>query len=32
MKLAEALLVRSDLLKKIKHLQNRIHPVLIITE
>lgn len=32
MKLAEALLLRSDLQKKIEHLQNRIHPVLIITK
>lgn len=32
MKLAEALLWRSDLLKKVEHLQDRIRPVLIITE
>lgn len=31
MKLAEALLLRSDLLKKIEHLQNRIRPVLIVS-
>ena len=32
MKLAEALLLRSDLLKKIEHLQNRIRPVLIVSD
>lgn len=32
MKLAEALLLRSDLQKKIEHLQHRIYPVLIISE
>lgn len=31
MKLAEALLLRSDLLKKIEHIQNRISPVLIVS-
>jgi ABC-type uncharacterized transport system fused permease/ATPase subunit len=30
MKLAEGLLLRSDLMKKIEHLQNRIRPVLIV--
>lgn len=32
MKLAEALLPRADLLKKIEHLQNRIRPVLIVPD
>ncbi len=32
MKLAEGLLLRADLMKKIEHLQNRIRPVLIVTE
>ena len=32
MKLAEGLLLRADLLKKIEHLQNRITPVLIVSE
>lgn len=32
MKLAEALLLRSDLMKKIEHLQNRIRPVLIVSD
>src|SRR5690606_9017255 len=32
MKLAEALLLRADLLKKIEHLQNRIRPVLIVSD
>ncbi len=32
MKLAEALLLRSDLIKKIEHLQNRIRPVLIVSD
>ena len=32
MKLAEALLLRSDLLKKIEHIQNRIRPVLIVSD
>lgn len=32
MKLAEGLLLRADLLKKIEHLQNRIRPVLIVSE
>lgn len=32
MKLAEALLLRSDLLKKIEHIQNRIIPVLIVSD
>lgn len=32
MKLAEGLLVRADLLKKIEHLQNRIRPVLIVSD
>lgn len=32
MKLAEALLPRADLLKKIEHLQNRIRPVLIVSD
>ena len=32
MKLAEALLLRSDLMKKIEHIQNRIRPVLIVSE
>lgn len=31
MKLAEALLLRSDLMKKIEHLQNRIRPVLVVS-
>lgn len=31
MKLAEGLLLRADLLKKIEHLQNRIRPVLIVS-
>jgi hypothetical protein len=31
MKLAEGLLLRADLIKKIEHLQNRIRPVLIVT-
>lgn len=32
MKLAEGLLLRADLMKKIEHLQNRIRPVLIVSE
>ena len=32
MKLAEALLLRADLMKKIDHLQNRIVPVLIVSD
>ena len=32
MKLAEGLLLRSDLMKKIEHLQNRIRPVLIVSD
>lgn len=32
MKLAEALLLRSDLLKKTEHIQNRIIPVLIVSD
>ncbi len=32
MKLAEALLLRADLIKKIEHLQNRIRPVLIVSD
>ncbi len=32
MKLAEALLLRADLMKKIEHLQNRIIPVLIVSD
>ena len=32
MKLAEALLLRADLMKKIDHLQNRITPVLIVSD
>ena len=32
MKLAEGLLLRADLLKKIEHLQNRIKPVLIVAD
>jgi len=32
MKLAEALLLRSDLMRKIEHLQNRIRPVLIVSD
>lgn len=32
MKLAEALLLRADLMKKIEHLQNRITPVLIVSD
>src|SRR5690625_296577 len=31
MKLAEGLLLRADLIKKIDHLQNRIRPVLIVS-
>jgi hypothetical protein len=31
-KLAEALLLRADLIKKIEHLQNRIRPVLIVSD
>lgn len=31
MKLAEGLLLRADILKKIEHLQNRIRPVLIVS-
>lgn len=31
MKLAEGLLLRSDLIKKIDHLQNRIRPVLVVS-
>lgn len=32
MKLAEGLLLRSDLIKKIEHLQNRIRPILIVSD
>ena len=32
MKLAEALLLRADLLRKIEQLQNRIRPVLIVSD
>lgn len=32
MKIAEALLLRADLMKKIEHLQNRIRPVLIVSD
>ncbi len=32
MKLAEALLLRSDLMKKIEQFQNRIRPVLIVSD
>ena len=32
MKLAEALLLRSDLMKKIEHIQNRIRPVVIVSD
>ncbi|GGW61094.1 hypothetical protein DFQ11_102595 [Winogradskyella epiphytica] len=32
MKLAEGLLLRADLLKKIEHLQNRIRPILIVSD
>lgn len=32
MKLAEGLLLRADLIKKIEHLQNRIRPVLIVAD
>ena len=32
MKLAEGLLLRADLKKKIEHLQNRIRPVLIVSD
>ena len=32
MKLAEGLLLRADLMKKIDHLQNRIRPVLIVSD
>lgn len=32
MKLAEGLLLRADLIKKIEHLQNRISPVLIVSD
>ncbi|SHF44689.1 hypothetical protein SAMN05444483_101142 [Salegentibacter echinorum] len=32
MKLAEGLLLRTDLMKKIEHLQNRIRPVLIVSD
>lgn len=32
MKLAEGLLLRADLMKKIEHLQNRINPVLIVSD
>lgn len=32
MKLAEGLLLRADLMKKIEHLQNRIMPVLIVSD
>ena len=32
MKLAEGLLLRADLIKKIEHLQNRIMPVLIVSD
>ena len=31
-KLAEGLLLRADLMKKIEHLQNRIKPVLIVSD
>lgn len=31
-KLAEALFLRSDLMKKIEHIQNRIVPVLIVSD
>jgi len=32
MKLAEGLLLRADLIKKIEHVQNRIRPVLIVSD
>jgi mRNA-degrading endonuclease toxin of MazEF toxin-antitoxin module len=32
MKLAEGLLLRADLLKKIEHLEYRIRPVLIVSD
>jgi len=32
LKLAEGLLLRADLVKKIEHLQNRIRPVLIVSD
>ena len=32
MKLAEGLLLRADIMKKIEHLQNRIRPVLIVSD
>ncbi|WP_051209927.1 DIP1984 family protein [Gelidibacter mesophilus] len=32
MKLAEGLLIRADLMKKIEHLQNRIRPLLIVSD
>lgn len=32
MKLAEGLLLRADLMKRIEHLQNRIRPVLIVSD
>ncbi len=32
MKLAEGILLRADLMKKIEHLQNRIRPVLIVSD
>lgn len=32
MKLAEGLLLRADLMKKIEHLQHRIRPVLIVSD
>ncbi len=32
MKLAEGLLLRADLIKKIEHLVNRIRPVLIVSD
>ena len=32
MKLAQGLLLRADLIKKIEHLQNRIMPVLIVSD
>lgn len=32
MKLAEALLLRADIMRKIEHLQNRITPVLIVSD
>lgn len=32
MKLAEGLLLRSDLIKKVEHLQNRIRPVLVVSK